>query len=150
MMTTLQIEIKLMLYFGFNKNYIVPNVHWGAGLHECDLLVVTKSGYATEVEIKISKQDLKNDLKKKHCHKSNKIKALYFAVPEELVEFALENIPTRAGLLSVGLRVNEIRKPELNKESIKWSDDEIFNLLRLGTMRIYTLKQRLNSKMKKS
>jgi len=113
-------------------------------------LVVTKSGYATEVEIKISKQDLKNDLKKKHCHKSNKIKCLYFAAPEELVEFALENIPTRAGLLSVGLRVNEIKKPELNKESVKWSDKEIFNLLRLGAMRIYTLKQRLNSKMKKS
>lgn len=40
---------------GFRQNIIVPNVSWGAGLHECDLLVISKYNWATEIEIKISK-----------------------------------------------------------------------------------------------
>lgn len=62
--TTLDMEIVLMEYFGVNRNIIVPNVSWGLNLHECDLLIFSKSGYATEVEIKISKQDLLKDKNK--------------------------------------------------------------------------------------
>ena len=48
-----------MNFFNYRANLIVPNISWGLGLHECDLLVLTSSGYATEIEIKVSKADLK-------------------------------------------------------------------------------------------
>lgn len=41
---------------------IVPNCNWTG--HECDLLVVTDKLYAVDVEIKISRADLKADARK--------------------------------------------------------------------------------------
>jgi len=63
---TSDIEFAVAKYFNFRKNLIVPNVSWGFNIHECDLLIVRKSGYAIEVEIKISKSDFKADFKKIH------------------------------------------------------------------------------------
>lgn len=63
-MTTLEMEIALMRELNIRKNIIVPNVSFGmyfkgyGALHECDLLCLSKSGYATEIEIKIIKSDL--------------------------------------------------------------------------------------------
>ena len=106
-MTTLEIEIALMKYFNFRQNLIVPNIGWGIidsymnSLHECDLLVLSQANYAIEIEIKTNKYDLLRDNKKKHGHIHNYIKFLYFAVPQDLQEMALQNIPERAGLLIV-------------------------------------------------
>lgn len=80
-MTTREMEAHLSRHFDPRRNIIIPNASWGLGLHECDLLVVSEAGYATEVEIKISKSDLRADVKKTHDHQSSKIKFLYFAVP---------------------------------------------------------------------
>lgn len=150
--STLLMESVLMNYFDFRTKYIVPNVSFGAGLHECDLLVITKTGYATEVEIKVSLSDLKNDCNKKHQHKSKKIKELWFAIPEIInPSIALEYIPERAGLLWVyghydkrnPIRVKIIRPPITQKLAYKWTEKEIFNVLRLAAMRIYSLKNKL-------
>lgn len=64
-MNTLEIETAIAMKLDIRKHIIVPNISWGAGLHECDLLVINKSGYATEIEIKISKSDLKKRLYQK-------------------------------------------------------------------------------------
>ena len=162
----IDIEIATMQYYGVRQNMIVPNVHWGmANLHECDLLVLTKSNYATEIEIKISKADLLKDKDKKHQHKHNHIKYLYFAVPEELKEIALESIPERAGLLIASyawfkdwdssgfpkdkkqkLVVRCVKTATENKNAHKWTDDEKNNLARLGVMRILGLKRKIANK----
>lgn len=43
----------------YRRNTVVPNAYWGLGLTwEADLLVISKAGYLTEVEIKVSKADL--------------------------------------------------------------------------------------------
>ena len=68
-------------YIDIRRELVVPNVHWGADVHECDLFLLSKSGYAIEIEIKISKADLIQDSKKKHGHVNYKIKQLYFAIP---------------------------------------------------------------------
>lgn len=75
---------------------------------ESDVLKITKSGYAYEFEIKISRGDFKNDFKhkkKKHLlleNKENKTKMpnyFYYVVPEGLVT---ENeVPEYAGLIYV-------------------------------------------------
>ena len=68
--TTPEMECRLADYFGYRKNLIVPNVYWGLDMHECDLLVLSQAGYATEIEIKISIADLRADAKKVHGHRS--------------------------------------------------------------------------------
>lgn len=61
--------LQVLYWREFNARYrlIVPRyapVDW----HECDLYVVSKRGLATEVEIKISLKDFRNDkLKDLHC-----------------------------------------------------------------------------------
>lgn len=68
--STLQCEVAIMKHFGIRANLIVPNVSWEIyslpfrTLHECDILILSNSGYATEVEIKISKADLLKDREK--------------------------------------------------------------------------------------
>ena len=161
--TTLEMEVAIMHYFGVRQNIVVPNVSWAFFRHECDILSLSASGYATEVELKISKSDLKADAKKKHKHESALLKYLYFAVPDYLVDFALLNIPERAGLLSVcrientgyyksslnvfyevpKIRVHVIRKAKNNESVKKWSDVQIHKLLRVGVMRILGLKRKL-------
>ena len=141
--TTVEIEEAIFRFFNPRVNIIVPNVSWGLNFgHEIDILVCTKSGYCTEVEIKISKQDILADKKKKHSHEDNRLKYLYFAVPYHLKDFALEHIPKRAGLIAVydrnGFLVpKKVRKAKCRKNCIKLSDQEINKLLRLGCMRLH-------------
>ena len=160
-MSTLEMEVAIMGYLGVRQNIVIPNVFWAFFNHEVDILSLSLAGYATEIEIKISKADLKKDAKKKHCHESTLIKYLYFAVPEYLVEFAKLNIPERAGLFAVGrttigyktpwqgeYRVQswgfrEVRKAKKNPGARKWSDASIHKLLRIGVMRIFGLKKKV-------
>ena len=150
-MKTLEMEVALMTYLNVRQNIIVPNIYWGMELlYECDLVKLTKNGYATEIEIKISKADLKKDREKRFQHDSFLFKYLYFAVPIELKEFALQEIMGRAGLYTVEKNkrypgkyiVSEVRKP-IKYGNYKWSDKERLKLASLGTMRILTLKNQL-------
>jgi len=159
--STLEMEVSLMNYYGVQQDILVPNVT-AFFRHEVDILKVTPAGYATEIEIKISKADLKKDAEKKHKHESNLLKYFYFAVPDYLVEFALLNIPDRAGLLSVSrvkragyrasiniyydvppIRVHVIREAKKNPIALKWSEEQVKKLLRIGVMRILGLKRKI-------
>lgn len=77
---------------------------------ESDFFCVSKSGYVTEVEIKISRSDFKNDFKKVFCNGMNKHEYLkskgtykpnkfYFAVPEGMIK--KEEVPEYAGLIYI-------------------------------------------------
>lgn len=139
------IEIAVSKYFGPRKNIILPNISWGIGLkHECDLLIVTKSGYAYEVEIKVSRQDLLKDLKKPHKHEHFKLKKLFFAIPEYLKK-DIESIPECAGILIIdeNMRVELIRKAK-TKGNYKFNETDFFNLARLGGLRVLNLNKKLN------
>lgn len=151
-MNSLDIELAIVNHFGYRQNTIVPNVSYGLWIHETDLLIVSKSGYATEIEIKISIADLKADKKKWHQHKSNKIKFLYFAIPEKLKEKALPLIPEHAGLICVRekkINVYErtyctvVKVPKVNKLARALSNEELIKLGYLASMRIWTLKRNL-------
>src|SRR5690606_26373381 len=155
-MTTLEMEIALMNHLGIRRNIVVPNVHWGIdySLHECDLLCLTKSRLATEVEIKISKADLLKNKEKNHNHSHPLIRRTFFAVPEKLKDLAVEELDQRFGVLSVTARhgryyVREVRKAKINSKAKKWSDDMYLKLLHLGCMRIMTLKKQLLKSKKK-
>ncbi len=152
-------ELALSSWFDYRVNLIVPNVHWGMNMHECDLLIVSKADYVTECEIKISRADLRADRKKWHGHDGSiarrVIKYLYFAVPEKLEEAALEFAPERAGIIVVREKDNvpgvypyhqkcrRIREPTVNKHASKMPDHERYKVARLGALRIWGLKRKL-------
>jgi hypothetical protein len=67
--TAQDIEIAVAEHFNSRQNLIVPNVHWGWMLqYEADMVILRQSGYAVEVEIKVSAADIKRDLRKHHQH----------------------------------------------------------------------------------
>ena len=149
-MKCIEIELAVATLFGIRQNVIVPNISWGMGLHECDLLILRPSGYAIEVEIKVSKADLKKDLDKLHGHVSNKIKELYYAVPFELLDFATQFLSADVGIISCkvhktrGVVVAHIeRKAVARKNCVAFTEDQRNNLTRLGCMRIWGLKRKL-------
>jgi hypothetical protein len=152
------IEIAVAELFNFRLNIIVPNVYWGLGLkHECDMIVVSPAGFATEIEIKISRSDFKADFKKNNekygsgdlkgwGHYSSKIKKFYYAVPHDLnIE---DLLPPRTGLIKVYNfhRAKIIYPAKVNHEARRLNKDEIDKLLHLGCMRIWSLKQSLYNK----
>lgn len=143
-----EIEIAVAKMFGYRGNVIVPNVIYGAGLHECDLLVINKNNYATEVEIKVSKQDLKADFKKKHGHQNIKIKHLYYAIPDYLLQDAISLIPhTHAGIIvctrypsNPGVYAKIHRKALRFGEFRAMTHQEVANIGRLAAIRMWNLK----------
>jgi hypothetical protein len=156
--TTLEMEVQLAKYFGIRRNIVVPNVWWGMRFnHELDLLVITPSGHGYEIEIKISKSDLKADLKKPHLHNDRRLRELWFAIPESLAD-AVEFIPEDAGIIvvtkyqstktSYRYDCRVFRQPKRAKSAYQFTIEQQLKLAKLGTMRIWSLKQSLlNSRM---
>lgn len=144
-------ELALVRYLDSRVNFIIPNVFWGLNFnYELDLMVVKTSGYAYEIEIKVSIADLKADKKKKWGHYSNRIKQLYFALPLVLLEKAEPLIPERAGIYTVDeySRVNLYRKPKINIHARKLNEKEIIKLGKLSNMRMWNAIQTLNDRIK--
>ena len=160
-LTTLDMEIALARHFNYRQNIIVPNVSWGFGLlYEADMLIITPRGYITEIEIKITKQDIDREKKKKGlAHHNSKIKRFIYAVPDYLSDY--RGIPNNGGLISVSKTRNFynpgeeythcriIKSPSINSKAIPISDGDRLKLLHLGCMRIWTLKKKLNQQKHK-
>ena len=157
-MTTHKMESLIYTYFESGSLVIVPKIsknnYWFDNKtmlwkeivnHECDMLIVTKNYYLTEVEIKISLSDLKADFKKKHQHKDENIKNFYYAFPEEMKEKALKLIPKECGILiavkkECGISYRKIecyRKPKINKEAKPINDIVLSKIYRLGYLRYW-------------
>jgi hypothetical protein len=151
--TTIEMEEAISRLFGIRTNIIVPNISWGLpGMHECDVFIVKKSGYAVEVEIKRTKADLLADFKKKHDHSDVRIREFYYALPEKLLETCTELIPEHAGIISCyksqWATRNDIyatikRKATIRKDARKLTQEEQFKVAKLGTMRIWSLKNKI-------
>lgn len=138
-----EIEVAVVEWLGVRSHLIVPNVSWGLGVHECDLLAVSRSGYATEIEIKVSASDLRRDQDKCHHHESSKIKYLYFAMPLRMERYVAE-VPIHAGVILVSREGRCIvkRKPTANRSARAFTAEEMYALARLGTLRMWAMKQK--------
>ena len=145
-----KIELAVARKFGIRENIIVPNISWGFNCHECDLFIIKKSGYAIEVEIKRSVSDLKADFKKEHNHSDQRIKELYYAMPEDIYNKCVDLIPINAGIIVVmengwGFYAKIKRKAKGQSNSRKLTTEEQLSIARLGTMRIWSLKSKIIS-----
>ena len=153
---TIEMEVAIAKYFNPRQNIIVPNISWGFLSHEADLYIIRPSGYAVEVEIKISKSDFLADFKKKHNHndKGNHISEFYYAIPIKLYDECVNLIPKDAGILvcekyyddimdRTYINVRTKRKAIRIKNAKKLTEKEISQISRLGSMRIWNLKNRI-------
>lgn len=143
---------------------MVPNIREGLNIHECDMLILNKNDYAVEVEIKISKADIKKDLQKGHGHHSKKIRRLFFAIPEKLnTEEIHKLIPERAGIFVITDPVkiyndvlhngkpkkvsfiippkcHMVRTAKINKSARQFTDYERGEMGRLGMLRYWNIR----------
>lgn len=93
-LTVKEIQALLAEYWGIRNNIIVPNVSWGMLDYEADLLIMNKTGYVTEIEIKRSWSDFLADFKKdEHAHKSEIIYQFWYCVPSKCIEKLKEVYP---------------------------------------------------------
>jgi len=161
-LTTSEMEVSIAKYFGIRKHIIIPNLSWGFdGMHECDLFLIRKSGYAFEVEIKRTKSDLLADFKKYHNHvdRKNRIVQLYYAIPQELLESCEQHIPEQFGILvveryeSLGKFYDSTRmyrEAKRKSGARKLTQKEQLKAARLGVMRVWSLKEKLNNQKRKN
>lgn len=68
------------------NDIMIPNLSWGLLNYEADFVVMSKSGYLTEVEIKRSFEDFKADFKKNHKHDDERVYYFYYCVPEKIYD----------------------------------------------------------------
>ncbi|GHV78590.1 hypothetical protein AGMMS49944_03810 [Spirochaetia bacterium] len=132
--------------FYIRSHLVVPNVHWGLGFnHELDLLSISMDTHiGTEIEIKVTKADMKRDLEKPHHHDDSRIRQFYYAGPREIEAAFFEFAPPEAGIITIsheyGCRWNcRMRRNAKPRKYFKsFTPDEIMRLLRLGNMRYWS------------
>ena len=155
----IEVRIARSRDFNFLQNLVVFNVY-GHGTvlpiwHECDVLVCSKAGYLSEIEIKRSYADFLNDFKKAHDHQSDYIKNFYYCIPwimkDKVTDF-LSNIEdkedwrAKAGIILFYDDVDWIdvvKAPKPNKACSKLTVEQQLYLARLGSMRVVGLKKKI-------
>jgi hypothetical protein len=164
--STAEIEIALSEFFKCNKNIVIPNLSYGFGrgrknCYEKDLVVIYPSGKVYEIEIKVSKADLKADTHKGHTHDANFISQLYFAIPQKLFDEkgVIALIPEKAGILVISKKwftnvygdnlnimyydVNMYRKAQINSKANVLSKEEQYKMMKLAYLRVWSNKKKV-------
>ena len=153
-MTVADIERAIARTWLPQQNLMIPNVSYGfVPWGECDILKVEKSGYLTEIEIKVTVGDLTREWKKKRWGPvyldwfRKTIRRYYIAVPDDLYGHATVVIPAwiGAGIMTVKDDPRAYAYPRVapkpNRMAQKLTDKDIAALGRLGTLRYWDLRQ---------
>jgi hypothetical protein len=142
---------------------LVPNACSLCGWEQ-DLVVIHKSGFMEEVEVKISASDYRREFSdrsfdkfRKHSifrgelepgHGSSRVRRFWFAMPAELAEKLAGEIPEYAGLLSVkraAVRsqcVTIVKKAPILRGSRKLEPEEQIAVLRLAHLRYWDVRRK--------
>jgi hypothetical protein len=87
-------------HFDWRANRMMTEFYVDGGL--ADLVFVTKAGYLTEIEVKLSLADLRADAKKEKWLKPRPhVARFFYAVPNELADRLPADLPDNAGVLVV-------------------------------------------------
>lgn len=155
----------------FNRKalVLVPNCNWTG--YECDVLIVESQLRIIDVEIKISRADLKADLKKDKWwhtltyramgpaaprHWPHKVWKHYYAMPKaiwtpDLVDF----LPANSGILLLGepgkyeqvqLSVQCARPAKPNRDAEKLAPAAVLDIARLANLRMWEAYGKLEAK----
>jgi hypothetical protein len=136
-------------YFNWRQSVIVPNVSYGMNInYEIDLLVVSNSLYCHEIEIKVTKQDIKADFTKRIYHNANFVKLFSYAVPEDLKY--CEYLPDDCGLIVVPNNIKRpylLCPPKINKQAKKLTIEQYLKLIKLCNCRMWSLRNNNYAKL---
>lgn len=150
--------------FAYNQNHVcVPNLSHSMLDWEADLIVCSKKGFLTEVEIKISAADWKADSLKykwqpnlRHQRADGRsrgwdlIKEFWYVAPCELaIRYKEMGIPNDTGVMSIGWgTLGRGHEPQIWFDTIRpaqalaghrpLTPDQMMNLARLASMRVWT------------
>lgn len=148
-----EIEDAIILHLtsGIRSNLIVPNVSWGMGInYEADLVVVSKSGYATEYEIKRSYYDFIADFRKdEKAHKAPWVYQFFYVLPlliKDKVEAFIENARIEPPAIFFYDEAGRFSKSNVGYSYVKGGRkmflEEQLRLARLGVMRYWGLRSK--------
>lgn len=145
----IQIALRNSGIWNKRQDIFIPNLSWGLLQYEADLVIITKSGYMTEVEIKRSWEDFKADFKKSHKHNDPRVYNFYYCVPESIcdrvVAFLTEKYDAgRPAVLCVS-ETGGIRRyggGVSHRGGRKLFLEEQLTAARLGCMRVWNLKEK--------
>ena len=148
--------------FDYIRNIVVFNVKGQGEMlpihHECDVLVLSKSGYLTEIEIKRSWSDFLADFKKRHKHDCREyIKSFYYCVPLSIYDKVYQKLKEKRINHTGIITYDEELYITIHKRDWDFTYDErppfvytkkLFieqrlELARLGAMRTILLKEKL-------
>lgn len=134
----IDIELALADYFNWKRNIIAFNVLGVSGRlpidHECDMLVITSSGYLTEVEIKRSYADFCAEFKKRHHHTSTvPMKDFLYCVPAGILEKVIKKLEEQKVIPSGILTYDE--DLEFRQYGIRYNEDTPENRQRAEELR---------------
>ena len=148
-------EIELLIIsldeFNIRKNIVVPNVSWGFLNHEADILVLSKSGYLTEIEIKRSLSDLKADFKKGHDHSDERIKSFFYCVPESLFQQTIDLCVLNERSINGVITYTDDNRIKINYHPLYYGKitsgrklflEEQLQIARLGSMRVWKMQDK--------
>ena len=127
----LDIELALSDMFHWLQNLVVFNVNGLSGRlslqHECDMLVLSKAGFLTEVEIKRTFADFCNEFKKKHHHESYgpDIKEFWYCVPDGIFERCLDKLSENGWLPTGFLCYNEDLRFSSRRVAVSHSEEDL-------------------------
>lgn len=135
-----------VLMTGEYKKDILPEVEklkpWErpSKMYEADFIYITKSGYLTEIEIKVDINDFRSDFNKKVYHSSPLVSSLYYAFPEVLYKKYEDEIRERveeiAGIITVCNYGCKVKAKAPKRKNIKaLTDIEIKDFMRIGCMK---------------
>lgn len=123
------IMFALARYFDWFRNMMMPE--WEINGGRADLLFISRSGYATEIEIKISLSDWNADRDKEKWRRDRPhISRFFYAVPEALSDQIPSWVPDTAGIIAVALHGSgyptvRIAREAKRKRSVKIPDSVI-------------------------
>lgn len=153
-MTEKEMQIMLGKHFGI-KNICIPNVLMtgeyrpeiekleslkkSSKMYEADFIYITKSGYLTEIEIKVDINDFRSDFNKKVYHSSPLVSSLYYAFPETLYKKYKDEINDKtagiAGIITVSYDCKVKSKAPKRKNIKALTDTQIKDFMRIGCMK---------------
>lgn len=135
-----RITIALARWFNWFNNRVMTE--WDIGGGRADLIVISRAGYVTEVEIKVSRYDWEQDRTKRKWltepdlaqrvvyGSRDDISRFFYAVPETIVGFVPEWIPEGVGVLMIRRRksggdsVVQVRPAARRKGAKKLNEQE--------------------------
>jgi hypothetical protein len=157
-----EIQVAIATQLFRRKYLVVPNCGWTG--HECDLLVIDKSLRIIDVEVKISRADLKQDNKKQKWYETrpwskrhlpeqrrqwpDKVWKHYYVIPADIWQDSLyKSINASSGVVLVRrqkannkLAIELIRMAKPDRQAKQLSPADAVDIARLVSLRYWNQK----------